>query len=116
MGIEAAGTNEKTVAGWNILLRANREHFPHPNPRIRKDKKPLPELLEYFQKEITIQWQQFCIENLADLTIEFARDELISNIIPTAFEASNDMSDNERGNEESQNEDDKNRFQRIKDC
>jgi hypothetical protein len=36
MGIEAAGTNERTVAGWNILLRANRERFPHPNPNIHK--------------------------------------------------------------------------------
>ena len=51
MGIEAAATNERTVAGWNVLLRANREHFPMPNPKIlhHKQKQPLPDLLEYFQ-------------------------------------------------------------------
>jgi hypothetical protein len=38
MGIEAAGMNERTVAGWNILLRANCEHFPHLNPKIHKQK------------------------------------------------------------------------------
>ena len=89
MGIEAAGTNERTVAGWNILLRANRERFPHPNPNVHKQQKPLPDLLEYFQDEITAPWHQYCIENLADLTIEFARNELVSKIIPNAFETSN---------------------------
>jgi hypothetical protein len=54
MGIKAAATNEQTVAGWNILLRANREHFPMPNPKIHKHKNPLPDLLEYFQEEITL--------------------------------------------------------------
>jgi hypothetical protein len=91
MGIEAAGTNERTVAGWNILLRANRERFPHPNPSIHKAKKPLPDLLEYFQDEITIPWHHYCIENLADLTIEFAQNNLASKIIPAAYEASNDI-------------------------
>jgi hypothetical protein len=38
MGIEAAATNESTVAGWNILLRANREHFPLLDPKIHKQK------------------------------------------------------------------------------
>jgi Zn-finger protein len=69
MGIEAAATNERTVAGWNILLRGNREHFPLPS---RKQKKPLPELLELFQEEITLPWLEYCIENLADLTVELA--------------------------------------------
>jgi hypothetical protein len=73
-------------------------------------------VLQYFQEEITIPWQQFCIETLADLAIEFARDELISKIFPNAVEASNVMSNNEQGNEECQDKDDKNRFQRIKDC
>ena len=72
MGIEVAGTNARTVAGWNILLRGNCEHFPHPNPRIHKGKQPLPELLDFYQEEITLPWQQFCIDNLADLTIEIA--------------------------------------------
>ena len=70
MGIEAAATYNKTVAGWNILLRANREHFPLPNPRIHKLKNPLPHLLEYFQEEITLPWLEYCIENLADLTVD----------------------------------------------
>ena len=87
MGIEAAGTNERTVAGWNILLRANRERFPHPNPKIYKQKRPLPDLLAYFQEEVTVPWHQYCIENLADVTIEFARNELISKILPRATEA-----------------------------
>jgi hypothetical protein len=47
MGIEAA-TSKKTVAGWNILLRANQEHFPQPDPTIYKQKKPRPDLLENF--------------------------------------------------------------------
>ena len=35
MGIEAADTsNGRTVAGWNILLRVNRESFPLPKPNI----------------------------------------------------------------------------------
>jgi hypothetical protein len=33
MGVEAA-TSKQTVAGWNILLWANREHFPQPDPTI----------------------------------------------------------------------------------
>jgi hypothetical protein len=84
MGIEAAGTNERTVAGWNIILRANCEHFPLPNPKIHKQKKPLPDLLEYFQEEITLPWLEYCTQNLADLTVELARNELITKIIPNA--------------------------------
>jgi hypothetical protein len=87
MGIEAAATTMKAVAGWNILLRANRENFPYPNPRIHRDKKPLPELLEYFQEEIKLPWQQYCIENLADLTVDMAREQLINKTIPSAVEA-----------------------------
>jgi hypothetical protein len=50
MGIEAAATNKHTpVAGWNIMLRANREHFPLPDPKIHKAQRPQPDLLEYFQ-------------------------------------------------------------------
>ena len=99
MGIEAAGTNERTVAGWNILLRANRERFPYPNPKIHKQKKALPDLLAYFQEEITIPWHQYCIENLADLTIELARNELITKILPSAIEAASNgiVMSNERG-------------------
>jgi hypothetical protein len=63
MGIEAAATTERTVADWNILLRANREHFPLPDPKIRKQKKPLPDLLEYFREEITVPWVRYCISN-----------------------------------------------------
>ena len=81
--MEAAGTNEETVAGWNILLRSNREHFPMPNPKIFK-KKPQPELLEYFPEEITSPWLAYCIENLADLTIEMARNHLVNVLIPSA--------------------------------
>ena len=94
MGIEAA-TYKQTVAGWNILLRANNEHFPLPNPRIHKEKNPLPELLEYFQEEITFPWVDYCIENLADLTVELARNELVTKIIPNASAGI----DNENANE-----------------
>ena len=98
MGMEAAGTNERTVAGWNILLRANRERFPIPNPKIlHKQKHPLPELLEYFQDEITLPWLSFCTENLADLTVEFARHELVSNLIPKVA-ATIETAVNEDGN------------------
>jgi hypothetical protein len=82
MGIEAAATTARAVSGWNILLRANREHFPLPNPRTHKQNNPLPDLLEYFQEEITLPWLEYCIENLADLTVELARNELITKIIP----------------------------------
>jgi hypothetical protein len=68
-------------------LRANRENFPYPNPRIHRDKKPLPELLEYFQEEIKLPWHQYCIENLADLTVDMAREQLINKTIPSAVEA-----------------------------
>ena len=82
--IEAAATSERTVADWNILLKANREHFPLPDPKIHKHKKPLPDLLEYFQEEVTLPWIDYCIGNLADLTVEQARNELITKIIPSA--------------------------------
>jgi hypothetical protein len=84
MGIEAAATNERTVAGWNILLRGNREHFPLPS---RKQKKRLPELLELFHEEITLPWLEYCLENLADLTVELARNEIVTKIIPQAKNA-----------------------------
>ena len=119
MGIEAAATYKKTVAGWNILLRANREHFPLPNPRIHKLKNPLPHLLEYFQKEITLPWLEYCIENLADLTVDLAQNELITKIIPNANApsvingvdeyASTDCDDKEDENEN-------NRQQQIQNC
>jgi hypothetical protein len=55
IGIEAAATNERTVARWNILLRGNREHFPLPNLKIQKQIKSLPDLLEYFQEEVFLR-------------------------------------------------------------
>ena len=85
MGIEAAVTNERTVAGWNVLLRANPERFPVPDPKTHKQKKPLPYLLEYFREAITLPWIEYCIRNLADLTVEQARNELITTIIPNAM-------------------------------
>ena len=90
IGIEAAATNERTVAAWNILLRGNREHFPLPDPKIRKQKKPLPDLLDYFYKEIHVPWVDYCITNLADLTVELARNELITKIIPKCSSRQND--------------------------
>jgi hypothetical protein len=84
MGIEAAATHKRTVAGWNILLRANNEHFPLPNPCTHKEKNPLPDLLEYFHEEITLPFLEYCIENLADFTVELACNELITKIIPKA--------------------------------
>ena len=92
LGIEAAATNERTVAGWNILLRANREHFPMPNPKILK-KRPLPDLLEYFPDEITSPWLGYCIENLADLTVEMARNQLVTSLIPSAAARTTSNSD-----------------------
>jgi len=85
MGVEAA-TSKRTVAGWNILLRANQEHFPQPDPTIHKDKKPLPDLLEYFREEIMSPWTDYCIGNLADLTVEMARNELVTKIVPRCWE------------------------------
>ncbi len=82
MGIEAAATNERTVACWNIMLRANCEHFPLPDPKIHKQQRPLPDLLEYFHEEITLPWVGYCNTNLANLTVESAWNELIIKIIP----------------------------------
>ena len=92
IGIEAAATNERAVAAWNILLRGNREHFPlSADPKIRKQKKPLPDLLDYFYKEIQhVPWVDYCITNLADLTVELARNELITKIIPKCSSRQND--------------------------
>jgi hypothetical protein len=75
-------------------MRANLEHFSHPNPNVHKLQKPLPDslfFLEYFQDVVTVSWQQYCIGNLADLRIEFVRKELVSKIIPNAFETSNNI-------------------------
>jgi hypothetical protein len=119
MGIEAAATYKQTVAGWNILLRANREHFPLPNPRIHKQKNPLPDLLEYFQEEITLPWLEYCIENLADLTVELACNELITKIIPNAnAQKQSDVNGVDKsggtGRNDDEDEDENNR--RIQDC
>ena len=46
MSIKAAATTERTVADSNILLRANRVHFPLPDPKILRQEKPLPNLLD----------------------------------------------------------------------
>ncbi|KAI2509402.1 hypothetical protein MHU86_5035 [Fragilaria crotonensis] len=130
VGIDAAATNERTVAGWNILLRANREHFPLPNPRIHKQKNPLPDLLEYFQEEVTLPWLEYCIENLADLTVELARNELNCNLIPKAatrtttaersFTDNNEETKDDSCNESAQEDnDDSSRVQKnqtIRDC
>jgi hypothetical protein len=85
MGVEGA-TSKRTMAGWNILLRANREHFPQPDPTIHKHKKPLPDLLEYFQEEIMLPWNDYCIENLSDLTVEMAQNELVTKTVPRCWE------------------------------
>ena len=95
MGIEAA-THKQAVAGWNILLRSNNERFPLPNPRIHKEKNPLPELLEYFQDEIMYPWVEYCIQNLADLTVELAQNELITKIIPNASASIDDENENDK--------------------
>jgi hypothetical protein len=95
MGIEAAATSKRTVAEWNILLRANCEHFPLPDPKIRKQKKPLPDLLEYFHEEITVPWVSYCISNLADLTVELARNELVTRIIPKCMLLERQEQDND---------------------
>lgn len=127
MGIEAAATSERTVAGWNILLRANREHFPLPNPKIlHKQKQPLPDLLEYFREEITLPWLGYCIENLADLTVELARNELILSLIPSAAtRTSNTIAADEESDKELQSsplveyeeqEQGGNKKQTIRDC
>jgi hypothetical protein len=44
----------------------------------------LPNFLEYFKEETTIPWLGYRIENLANLTVELARNELISLLIPSA--------------------------------
>jgi hypothetical protein len=104
MGIEAA-THKRTVSGWNILLRSNNERFPLPNPCILKEKNPLPELLEYFQDEIMFPWVDYCITNLADLTVELAQNELVTKIIPNASAGIDNKNANETQIQESLLED-----------
>jgi hypothetical protein len=71
-----------------------------PNPNIHKHKNPLPDLLEYFQEEIMFPWLEYCIEKMANLTVELARNELITNIIPNANAQRNQSDiDNEEENE-----------------
>ena len=102
MSIEAAATNERTVADWNNLLRANREHFPVPDPKSHKQKKPLPDLLEYFLEEITMPWVDYCISNLTDLTVESAQNELVTKMIPTyCSEAADEENDENTANVQS---------------
>ena len=117
MGIEAAATTERTVAEWNILLRANREHFPLPDPKILNHKKPLPNLLEYYREEITLPWIGFCVKNLADLTVEMARHELITNIIPKAFEKKGNGQIAVNNNQDAANEPEQQQeIETIRDC
>ena len=122
MGIEAAATTERTVAEWNILLRANCEHFPLPDPKILKRKKPLPHLLEYYREEITLPWIGFCVKNLADITVEMARNELVTNIIPKAFNKINRDNDhvafnhNQDAGASNETEDQQSSIQTIRDC
>jgi hypothetical protein len=91
-GIKAAATSEQTVAGWNIFSGSNREHFPSPNPKVlNKQKHPLPELLKYMQEEITNPRLGYHSENLADLTVELARNEINNCLIPNAAAASTSL-------------------------
>ena len=102
--IEAAATSERTVADWNLLLKANREHFPLTDPKIHKHKKPLPDLLEYFREEVTLPWIDYCIGNFAGLTVEQARNELITKIIPiAALSSTTSASTNHNVSHESKN-------------
>jgi hypothetical protein len=100
MGIEAAATNERTVAGWDIMLRANREHFPLPDPKIHKQRRPLPDLLEYFCEEIKLPWVGYCNTNLADLTVESARNELVAKIIPKCVQLQAHDDEDEENNKQ----------------
>jgi hypothetical protein len=52
-------------------------------------RKSLPDLLEYFKDKIPIPWDHYYIEN-----------ELVSKIIPTTLEASNDIVSGEQDTHE----------------
>jgi hypothetical protein len=118
IGIEAAATHEETVADWNILLRGNREHFPLPNSKIQRQKKPLPDVLEYFQEEITLPWIEYCTETLADLTVELAQNELLTTIIPNAIaQKPSDISGvDDDGVDDEGGSNDENNTSQIHDC
>jgi hypothetical protein len=51
-----------------------------------------------FAREITLPWLGFCTENLADLTVEFARHELVSNLIPKVAATIETVVEDEDGN------------------
>ena len=60
MGIEAAVTNKCTIADWNILLRANRELFPLPEPKIHKQKTaPWPQRVLSWRNKLTVHWSLY---------------------------------------------------------
>ena len=54
----------------------------------------LPDLLEYFHEEIILPQSEYCIENLADLTVELACNKWFTKIIPNA-NAQNESDANE---------------------
>jgi hypothetical protein len=90
--MEAAVTSKQTLAGWIILLRSNRERFSLPNPKVlHKQNHPLPELLECMQEEITHPWIGYCTENLANLTVDLARNKMNNRLIPSAVAASTSL-------------------------
>jgi hypothetical protein len=49
---------------------------------IHKQKEPLQDQLTFSQEDITLPRHQYCIQNLAGLTTQLARNELMSIIHP----------------------------------
>lgn len=71
-------------------LRSNGKCFLLPNAKVlnKQKKHPLPKLLEYYmQGEITHPWLGKWSENLANLTVELARNEIDNCLIPNAAAA-----------------------------
>ncbi len=77
-GNEAA-TSGDTIMNWNRHFR-KRDKFQHPNPVVRCGKIPEPSLFEHFP-ESKNAIKRFANGNLADLTTEFLRDFVITDLL-----------------------------------
>ena len=91
-GIEQI-TGWQVLERWNIAFRA-KECFDHPNPYVGLGFVPEPLLFEAFPS-IKRHIRNFCLHDLANLTIEKVRDYVLSEAIPKCMQKDN-VDDNER--------------------
>jgi len=91
-GIEQI-TNWQVLEWWNIAFCA-KECFDHPNPYVGLGFVPEPLLFEAFPSIKHHIWN-FCLHDLANLTVEKVCDYVLSEAIPKCMQKDN-VDDNER--------------------